>query len=80
MLTDGRWTKSDDNSSHGLKARRAKKESDTTGAVTTHFSRSPEFTPIFSEVHVARFFVFLCGVLQIIVCHFSFGHGIVSPS
>ena len=45
----------------------------TSGVGTAHPSRAPEFTPIFSGVHVAQSLVFC-----VIFCSFSFGHNVLS--
>ena len=43
-------------------------------------SEAPEFTPGFQWRSCCSFFSFLCRVLQISVCPFSFGHCLVCPS
>ena len=47
-------------------------DSTTSGAGTTYPYRVSVFTPVLNGVRVARSFVFLCGVLQIVVCPFYF--------
>jgi hypothetical protein len=52
----------------------------TGGAGTAHPSGSPEFTPVFQLGSNCSIFSFLCSILYIIVCSFSFGHCNVCPS
>ena len=55
-------------------------KSNTVGSALLYLSGASLFTPSFSCGLCSSIFSFLCNVLQITACHFSFGHCIVCPS
>ena len=52
----------------------------TSGAGTAHPSGAAKFNPGFERGSCCSISYFLCSVLQIVVCTFSFGHCVVCPS
>jgi hypothetical protein len=52
----------------------------TCGWGHAYLSGAPEFTPSFTWGSCCSIFSFLCNIFWIVVCPFSFGHGVVCPS